>query len=214
MRKELLITGMILVGATLLTGCGNKSKYEEAVTMYNNGEYDSAYSAFSDISSSYEDVSTYVSKLEEYSFAYSSAISDVENGNYDNAVSTLSELPKDYKQADTLINNMDTIELLVETEWKDQGNGKESNYGWEYFDTFSVLTYGDTIELRNHEEEYADGEYLGDYSDSISISDLFDDGSAKVRCSERDNFTLDINGLSNGSFKKDTEYVSSTFVKK
>lgn len=211
MKKKIYMIFLSAICVVSLTGC-NKEKYGEAVEAFNSGYYDTAYDAFLEVSKNYEDTSSYIEKLEMYDTTYCNALQKIDNGDYEGAISMLSELPSDYKLTEELVNGMDNLEILLTNEWEDKANGTDDNCGWEYYDTFSLLVYDDTIVLYNKEEEYVDGDYMGNYKDEISLYELLGNNVADVKCSERTNFEIDISDIGNGSYTVDNGFVRTTFI--
>lgn len=67
----------------------NKEKYDNAISLYNSGEYEKALKIFKEISS-YEDSSTYIEKINKQK--YENAISLYNSGNYEEALKIFQEI--------------------------------------------------------------------------------------------------------------------------
>lgn len=211
MKKKFCFGIVLLIICLGVVGC-NRDNYNEALLALDSSDYDLAYTLFSEVSLDYKDTAIYVKKLETYAKNYRGALSDIENGNYDEALKLLNELPDNYKWKDELCSNMEKLKVLLNNKWEDKANGTDANSGWAYYDSYSVFVFGDIIELDNNEKEYSDGVLTNDYNDKIPLYDLLGDGVADVVSDERDNFTLDINNILNGSYEKNTDYFNTTYV--
>ena len=153
------------------------------------------YTSEPQVGESYENVSS----------DYEEALNKIEDGQYDAAKEILAEIG-DHKLSNLLFANMDKLEALIENTWT------YSAYGWNYSDTFSVSVSGETITLYNREDEYSGGLSLGYYRDRIDLEDLLDDGVADVSCQERDNFTIDINDVLEGRFRRYHQYLDAVYT--
>ena len=142
---------------------------------------------------------------ENVSSDYEEALNKIEDAQYDAAKEILAGIG-DYKLSSLLLANMDKLEALIENTWT------YSAYGWNYSDTFSVSVSGETITLYNREDEYSDNLSLGYYLDPIDLEDLLDDGVADVSCQERDDFTIDINDVLEGSFRRYHQYLDAVYT--
>lgn len=181
--------------------------YQQAVSDYENGNYDSAYYLLADIPKGYENRDAMYEKLSQYDDQYDSALSLIKNSDYDESMEKLNKLPDGYRDKDLIINNMGKIKKLVENKWYDS----PKEYDWYYETTFSFSTYSDDLTLYIYEDEYSGTTFMNAYTDSIDLMDLLDDGKAYVESGERDSFDLDINAVESGEYTTSTSYVTSTY---
>lgn len=91
-RKMVFLLITTIVAATLLTGCGKGSDYKEAVSLFENGQYEDAKTKFSELGD-YEDSASYVIECNYYI-----ASDMLDAGNYENAVEIFESI-SDFKDS-------------------------------------------------------------------------------------------------------------------
>lgn len=204
-----------LLGVGLKTKSERQQTYNQALTYYEEGSYDSAIRSLEKLPDGYQDRDSLLEQLyeyeeiyAEYEEIYADALELIDDREYTDGVEKLKELPEGYEDRDLIIDNIDKIEILVENTWYDYFGS-----GWYYEATFFVSSYKDELTLYMSEDEYSGTALLNEYIDRIDLISLLEYGEVDVEARDRDDFTLDINNIENGTFTMKNYFTSEYHIK-
>lgn len=165
MKKKSIIV-LLAVCALALTGCNN-SDYEEAVGLYENGNYDKAKAMFVELGE-YEDSATMVQACD-----YAKAVELYEAEDYDGAIAIF-ETIKEYEDSSEYINNAEYKKIVKSAE----ENCVTSEW-YEYMDTVNHVVYDKCLydfiaDLRDDVETNAFANELCEIYDELKLEEAND----------------------------------------
>lgn len=167
-----------------------KMLYNEAITAYNNKDYEQALNYFKEFEEPYQDTQKYLAELNEYEDIYEKAINAFTADTMDESLKLLETLPENYKERQYLENK--NIQTLVNTKWQN----KEGRNGGEYLEAQFVMEYNyGHVELHKLEDKYIQRRYQESYDEVIEMHELIKKENVTVTGDAREDYTLDISDL-------------------
>ena len=165
-----------VVGWFVVTRVIPNNKYQRAVTLRENGQYDDAIAAFAELGD-YSDAAAQITETK-----YQQAVSLREAGEYESAIAVFASL-NDYRDAETQIEEMKQEKYQQAVTLRENGQYEEAIAAFEKLGDYSdaevkikEIKYQQAMALRRsgqYDEAIAAFEKLGDYSDAeVKIKEI------------------------------------------